>query len=72
MFRTLDAEEDAQRARACRALLDAGGVTEISRWWSERSEREPPDQRPTRMRPGGALECRVHQGSAAPAGADVF
>jgi len=43
---------------------------DFSRWWSERSEREPPDRaRKTECAPEGARESGRH-GSTAPAGAD--
>jgi hypothetical protein len=45
---------------------------EISRWWSERSEREPPDRvRKPQCVPAGTRETGV-AGSAAPSGADVW
>ena len=44
-------------ARSHHAFLNAGGVLEISRWSSERSERKPPDQRQKKTpAPEGAAE----------------
>ena len=46
------------RARACHALSDAGGVTEISRWWSESANATTGSQHEKGARPGGTMEHR--------------